>query len=145
MGLLKTATQEAMPDKKATDDVLLFHGMMLMIYADGQMDAAEQQLAMSFMMTVPDFHGKNPTELIEEGAKVCRRYPTPRESIAALSELSSEALKKKCFVLAVDLALASGDVEQAEDETLEAMQRVLGIDDIFAKKVIDTLSCKYAV
>jgi hypothetical protein len=133
-----------MPDKKPTDDILLFHGMMLMIYGDGVMDANEQQTLISFLMTVPDFHGKDVNVLLEEGAKLVRRYPSVRESINALAELSNENLKKKCFVLAVDLALASGDVDKNEAEILEAMQRVMNIPDDFARATIGTLSTKYA-
>jgi tellurite resistance protein len=144
MGLLKTATQANMPEKKATDDVLLMHGMMTMIYGDGQMDEAERQTLIAFLMTVPDFANKDPNELIEEAGKVVRRYPSVRESIVALGDLSNESIRKKCFVLAVDLALASGDVDKEEDEILEAMQRVLNIDDGFARAVIETLSTKYA-
>ena len=144
MGLLKSGTQTHLPDKKPTDDVLLFHGMMIMIYGDGVMDAAEQQTLISFLMTVPDFADCDPNELMEEGGKIVRKYPSVRESIQALAGLSSENLKKKCFVLAVDLALASGDVDEEEDQILEAMQRVLNIPDDFAKSVIGTLSVKYA-
>lgn len=144
MGLLKNATEAHMPDKKPTDDILLFHGMMLMIYGDGVMDEAEQQTLVAFLMTVPDFHGKDVNQLLEDGAKLVRKYPSVRESINALSDLSNDNLKRKCFVLACDLALASGDVDKAEDEILEAMQRVLNISDDFARAAVGTLSSKYA-
>lgn len=144
MGLLKNATEAHMPEKKPTDDLLLFHGMMLMIYGDGVMDAAEQQTLIALLMTVPDFHGKDVNVLLEEGAKLVRKYPSVRESISALADLSNDNLKKKCFVLAVDLALASGDVDKNEDEILEAMQRVLNIHEDFARATIGTLSSKYA-
>lgn len=144
MGLLKNATEAHMPDKKPTDDLLLFHGMMLMVYGDGVMDAAEQQTLIAFLMTVPDFHGKDVNVLMEEGTKLVRKYASVRESINALAGLSNDNLKKKCFVLAADIALASGDVDKNEDEILEAMQRVMNISDDFARAVVGTLSSKYA-
>jgi hypothetical protein len=47
-------------------------------------------------------------------------------------------------VLAADSAMATGDIDEAEDKLLEAMQRLLGIDDVFAGKVIEVLQTKYA-
>ena len=47
-------------------------------------------------------------------------------------------------MLAADIAMASGDIDEAEDKLLETMQRLLGIDDAFAGKVIEVLQTKYA-
>ena len=41
--------------------------------------------------------------------------------------------------------MASGDIDEAEDKLLETMQRLLGIDDDFAHKVIEVLQTKYTV
>ena len=49
------------------------------------------------------------------------------------------------FDRAADIAMASGDIDEAEDKLLEAMQRLLGIDDAFAGKVIEVLQTKYTV
>jgi len=64
--------------------------------------------------------------------------------VQALKDISSEAVRRKAFVLAADIALASGDVDETEEELLEAMQRVLGIDDAMAQKIIEVLALKYA-
>ena len=62
----------------------------------------------------------------------------------ALAEISSEGVRKKTFVLAADIALSSGDVDEAEEELLEAMQRILQIDDALANKIVEVLALKYA-
>ena len=47
-------------------------------------------------------------------------------------------------VLAVDIAMASGDVDENEEELLEAMQRVMNIDEDLAQKIVEVLALKYA-
>jgi hypothetical protein len=73
-----------------------------------------------------------------------RRYPSVKESVAAISGFSTPQLKYKAYVLAADIAMSSGDVDQAEDELLETMQRLLGVDDRTAQTVIWVLQQKYA-
>lgn len=58
--------------------------------------------------------------------------------------LSSPAIQKKCHVLCADLALASGEVDEGEDELLESLREVLGVDDVLASKIVAVLSLKYA-
>ena len=48
-------------------------------------------------------------------------------------------------MLAVDLAMSSGDVDEKEDAMLETYQRLLGIDDKFAQDCIEVMAIKYAV
>ena len=47
-------------------------------------------------------------------------------------------------MLAADIALASGDVDENEDALLETMQRLLNVDDQTAQTVVWVLSLKYA-
>jgi hypothetical protein len=39
--------------------------------------------------------------------------------------------------------MSSGEVDEAEEELLEAMQRVLGIDDNLASTIVQVLAIKY--
>ena len=71
------------------------------------------------------------------------KYKTPKDAVKALAEISSETVKKKTFVLAADIAMSSGEVDAAEEEMLEAMQRVLGIDDNLANAIVQVLALKY--
>ncbi|HET6583229.1 MAG TPA: TerB family tellurite resistance protein, partial [Nannocystaceae bacterium] len=81
---------------------------------------------------------------VGEAQKMVRKYPSLKESVNALAEFSSQALKTKAYVLAADIALASGDVDENEDQLLETMQRLLNIDDQTAQTVVWVLSLKYA-
>jgi uncharacterized tellurite resistance protein B-like protein len=143
MGLFSKLSS-AMPTKKATDDVLLMHGMLLMAGADGVLEQSELSTVESFYMTLPEFEGKAFGDLIEQVNKVVARYGNFKDSLKALSEIQNDAVRKKCFVLAADIALSSGDVDQTEEQMLEAMQRILNIDDGTATKVLEVLTMKYA-
>lgn len=143
MGLLSRLTGKVTPQRKASDDALLMHGMMLMCGADGNFEDAEMETVEAYFAQLPEFRGKEFGEVYNDAVKVLRRYPSLKDSVKALGELSTPALKKKCYVLAADIAMSSGDVEEDEDAMLEAMQRILEIDDRFAQNALEILSVKY--
>jgi len=130
--------------KKASDDVLLLHGLLLMAGADGSIDQSELSTVQAFYDTLPEFKDKKFDELLSQANRLVARHGGLKESIKALGDIESPAVKKKCFVLAADIAMASDDIDEAEDKLLETMQRLLGIEDDFANKVIEVLQSKYA-
>jgi uncharacterized tellurite resistance protein B-like protein len=142
MGLLSRLVGGA-PAKKATDDVLLLHGMLLMAGADGAVEQGEIATVEAFFNTLPEFDGKDFGELLNQANKIVAKHGNLRESIKALAEIESPAVKKKLFVLAADIAMSSGDIDESEDKMLETMQRLLGVDDALATKVVEVLQIKY--
>lgn len=143
MGLLSKLTGFSTP-KKATDDTLLCVAMLLMAGADGSIDQGEMASVGAFASTLPEFKERDFRKTADDALKTIKRYKSLPEAVSALSELSSPAIKKKCYILAADIALASGDVDEAEDKLLESMQKVLGVDDQLAAKIVEVLSLKYA-
>jgi len=143
MGLL-SAFRGISATKKPTDDVLLVHTMLLMAGADGYLEAAEAETVEAYFSQLPEFEGKDFGEVYGQARKLVSRYPNLRESVKALADFSSETVRKKAFVLAADIAMSSGEVDEAEDELLTAMQRVLDIDDLTVRKVLEVLTMKYA-
>jgi hypothetical protein len=79
-----------------------------------------------------------------DAKKLRAKFNSVQEAVKALGDISSEAVRKKAFILAADIALSSGDVDEKEEELLEAMQRVMGIDDNLAQTAISILALKYA-
>lgn len=144
MGLLSRLTGKIVPQKKAADDALLVHGMMLMCGADGSFDQEEVDTVNAYFSQLPEFEGKDFSEVYNEAVKVLRKFPNLKDSVKALTDLSTQTLKNKCYLLAADIAMSSGDVDEAEDQMLEAMQRVLGVDDSLAQKILEVLSLKYS-
>lgn len=144
MGLFNKLLGKEQVVKKAGDDALLMHSLMLMAGADGVIEASEIATIEGFINTLPEFKNKDFGTVFDQAKKVASRFGTLKESVKALGEIESDAVKKKCFILAVDMAFASGDVDASEEELLEAMQRVLGISDDLATKVLEVFSLKYA-
>ncbi|MBP6631782.1 MAG: TerB family tellurite resistance protein, partial [Kofleriaceae bacterium] len=127
MGLLGKFMGNA-PAKKATDDILLLMAMMMMSSADGVLEGSEIAALEQYINTLPEYKDNpNFDKQMAEARKAMSKFPRPRDAIKALGDISSPAVKKKTFVLAADIAMSSGEVDEAEEELLEAMQRVLGI------------------
>ena len=135
------------PAKKATDDVLLMHAIICMCAADGIVEDAEHEMIRNYANTLPEFRdmdGQEFSKCIEGSAKIAQSYNRDmKSSLQALGEIQSEAVRKKAFVLAIDVALSSGDIDPAEEEMLEAMQRILRIDENLARTAIEIMSLKY--
>lgn len=132
------------PDKKATDDVLLLHAMMLMSGADGALEGSEIATLEGFINTLPEFKDADFEQQMADARKLRSKYSSVKDAVRALGEIQSEAIRKKTFILAADIAMSSGDVDDAEEELLEAMQRVLNIDDDLAQRALEILALKYA-
>lgn len=143
MGLLAKLTGFK-TEKKATDDVLLIHGVLLMAGADGVLEESEMMTVESYLATLPEFQGKELGGLFTDARKLRAKYPTVREAVKALENIQSDNVRRKCFVLAMDIAMSSGDVSEEEDELLDAMQRILNVDDLTAQKAFEVLGWKYA-
>ena len=144
MGLLSKLTGKVTPQKKPTDDALLLHAMLLMCGADGNFDDQEIPTVEAYFNALPEFEGKEFSAVYQEAAKVLKRFPNLKDSVKALSDLSTQTVKNKCYLLAADIAMASGDVDEAEDAMLEAMQRTLHVEDALATKILEVLTLKYA-
>jgi tellurite resistance protein len=143
MGLLAKYFDGEVSARSGADHALLLHGMMCIAGADGSFDQAEIALLEGYFAQLPEFRGKDFDALIAEARDIVALYPSPLASVEALSELSSPGLKSKMFVLAADIALASGSMNKQEELMLEVMQRVLEIDPVTATKVFEVLAMKY--
>ena len=146
MGLLSRLAGMA-PAKAPTDNVLLIHAMFAMAGADGNFDDEEVAVIIAAANALPEFKDTSEQEfqgLVGEAKKLLRKYENPQASVAALGQLSTPRLKQKAFLLAAEIALASGDVDEDEDAMLESMQRVLGLDDATAQTIVNVLAIKYA-
>jgi uncharacterized tellurite resistance protein B-like protein len=135
------------PAKKPTDDVLLLHSIFCMAAADGTIDDGEDDVIRAYANTLPEFRDMDGTAFdraMNASIEIAHRYNRDmKASLDVLDGIKSEAVRKKAFVLAVDIAMSSGDVDEAEDEMLEVMQRILRIDDELAERIFDVVSLKY--
>ena len=146
MGLLSKFMGKE-PAKKPTDDVLLLHAIVCMAAADGMVEASEQEMIRTFTNTLPEFRDMDDAafgKCFEQVMKIAQKYSKDmKSSLQVLAEIQSENVRKKAFILAVDVAMSSGDVDEAEEEMLEAMQRILRIDDALAQRAVEIIGLKY--
>jgi hypothetical protein len=133
MGLLTdhTALEVTAPgDADALRDVLGAVGAV-----DGRIDPQERAVLQALFATVPQLRNDPNT-----APPRLRR----EQILDELSRLDNERLQRQCFVLAVELAMASDGINEAEDQYLEALRQALRIDEAFASMVVQVLACKYA-
>jgi hypothetical protein len=124
------------------DSVLLLHGMMLM--SDFKGDEMSPVFD-AYVETIPELRQGNIDELKAAVAQLRLERPSKAHWVEALSEISSEVVKQKTLILALDIAMGSGGmVDPAEDELLDQVRTALGLDLAFAEKILDVLSIKYA-
>jgi tellurite resistance protein len=135
------------PAKKPTDDVLLLHSIICMCAADGIIEDAEHEMIRNYANTLPEFRDMDADDFhkcLEGSRKNAQRFNRDmKSSLQVLSEISSDMVRKKAFVLAVDVAMSSGEIDESEEEMLEAMQRLLRIDDDLASRAVEIVSYKY--
>jgi uncharacterized tellurite resistance protein B-like protein len=143
MGIL-SRFMGSQPAKKATDDILLLQGMMMMMGADGEIQDEEVATLIGFANTLPEYRGKDMNEVMRSAKSNLRKCKNQAESVQALAGIQSEAVRHKLFVLAADLAMSSGDVDEGEERLLEAMQKALRIPDDLVRKALEVLAVKYA-
>src|SRR5207248_6912673 len=117
-------------DAAALRDVLSAVGSV-----DGSVDTVERAVLESLFRTLPQLRDHPPS--------------TPPRSNRArileeLAKLSDEALRYQCWVVAVELAIASDGINEAEDQYLEQLQQALRVDMEFAAMTVRVFACKYA-
>jgi tellurite resistance protein len=130
--------------RKPADDQLLVYGMLLMIAADGEIQQEELATLNGFLMTLPEFRGKNLNDVFRGAQQILRGKKSIDEAVAALDGIENPAVKKKLYVLAADLAMSSGDIDEQEEKLLEQMRGILGVDAAQAERIVEVLALKYA-
>lgn len=131
-----------------TDEVLLLHSMFCIAAADGAIDEAEDEALRVYANTLPEFRhmsGGAFQDAVDASVAIAQRFKRDmKASLQVLAEIKREEIRNKAFVLAVDIARSSGAVVEAEQEMLDAMQRVLRVDDALAQRIVEVISLKYA-
>lgn len=129
---------------KPSDAALLLHGMMCIAGADGSFAEAEMRMVEGYFVQLPELRAQNFDALMDEAHQIIERHGSSQESLSELSALSTPALKTKLYVVAVDIALATGQIDAREGSMLGALQSMLEIDDATAARVHGVLALKYA-
>jgi hypothetical protein len=134
MGLLLTLVATDQSVTLVDDNRPLLRAVRLMGFANGKLGRSEQVVIDALVKTVPQLQALADTPPERIGRQ---------QFLDSLAAMTNVRLRKQCYVLALEVALASGHVNGAEDQFCEAMQRALRLDDRFAAQVIEVIACKY--
>jgi hypothetical protein len=133
MGLLSRFTSAELAtspeDAAALRDVLSAIGGV-----DGSVDQVERAVLEALSKTLP--------QLRDHPAAAPPRSQRAR-ILESLSRIDNQALRYQCWVVAVELAIASDGINEAEDQYLEMLQQALRVDGDFAAMTVRVLACKY--
>ena len=128
---------------KVDDQQLLLEAMLCVAFADGDDQYEETQLVRAFAATLPEFKNADAYEVYEKAEKSVKLHGAMTR-VKELNALTSDALKQKAFLLAMDIALSSGEIDDGEEAVLGAMAETLRITSADADKIASVLMIKYA-
>lgn len=140
MGLFSRLKKQAL---RTEDEVLLIEAMLCTSMADGDDNWEERSLIEGFMNSLPELKDKDTYELFEKAEKNVKLHGAMTR-VKELANLGTDTLKQKAFLLAMDVALSSGDIDEGEEQVLGAMQETLGIQDDVANNYAEVLMVKYS-
>jgi uncharacterized membrane protein YebE (DUF533 family) len=113
------------------DDYLL-QTLFVLTAVDGKVDHSEQNMIDCLRMTVSQLKGAGAPQRISRQQLL--------EKLAALEDLKS---RRQCYVLALEMALASGSINTSEHQYLARLQEALRLDDDFVKNAREVIAAKY--
>ena len=131
-------------DVELDDGLLLVLAMILMAGADGRFDACELSSIAGLLDLLPEFKDRDTDALLDAGINLATEFEDAQVAVRLLSRIQNEATRIKCYLVAADIAMSTGRVHVNEDVLLNAMQKILGIDDALAFNIMEVLSLKYA-
>jgi tellurite resistance protein len=135
MGLLLSLVSKESNGSSA-DAKILVELMYAIAGIDGKVEPSEEVMIEAHCQTLPQVKSKT----MSKPAKLDRR-----DVLAALEKVIDERLRKQCFVLAVEIALASGGVNEPEDQFMEHVRKALRLDDAFARQAVQVVAAKYSL
>jgi tellurite resistance protein len=139
----KTKTKAKKAPRPTATETLLFHGMYLMAVIDGSASEAELQVVEGLLGSLPEFGSTSVEALVAGSRALVSEHGGTIESLIALTDLRKKPHRVKCFLLAAEVAYASGGIGKAEAALLRTIAKVLGVDAATTKMIVKVLGMKY--
>jgi len=128
---------------KVDDQQLLLEAMLCVAFADGDDQYEETNLVRAFANTLPELKNADAYEVYEKAEKAVKLHGALNR-VKELANLSSEPLKHKAFLLAMDIALSSGEIDDGEEAVLAAMAETMRIPPELSDRIAGVLMIKYS-
>lgn len=123
------------------DAVLLAETLVAASFAYGDDQARRGDVVRAFLWTLPEVRGRDVPALFDRAVGSVRRLGAVA-AIRRLRALGDEAVRRRCLILAIDVAFSCGILD--EGETLELLRETLAIPAKEASAYADVLGLKYA-
>jgi tellurite resistance protein len=130
--------------KSGDDNALLLHAMYLMAQIDGAGDGEEQAAVLNAAETLPDLRESNIEQLVQASRALVKKYGGLIPSLEAFLAIKDPTMRLKCYLVSAEVAYASGDINSAESQLLESMEKILQLDSKETQKIVDVLALRYA-
>ena len=122
-----------------------------MVGSDGEIDDEEMKMLMSLCHSYPKLKNTIDLEKVpEEIKKVFNRMAEAINSDGSVESIlkefltiSDDTLRKQCLMIAMEGALANGEVNQEEENFLDNFRQMLNIDEQWAKQMSDIIIIRY--
>jgi tellurite resistance protein len=128
---------------RVDDQQLLLEAMICVAFADGDDQYEEISLVMAFAQTLPELKNADAYEVFEKAKKNVKLHGAMARA-KELANLSTDNLKQKAFLLAMDIALSSGEVDEGEEAVLATMAEAMKIPTEVSDRIAQVLSIKYS-
>ena len=111
---------------KVDDQQLILEAMICVAFADGDSQWEEIELVRAFANTLPEFKNADVYEVFEKAEKSVKLHGAMTRA-KELKNIGSETLRIKAFMLAMDIALSSGEIDDGEEAVLATMAEAMNI------------------
>ena len=129
---------------KSSDQVLLCHAMRLAASVDGRINDEELALVHGALAALPDFEDLDVDGLQAHSDALVKKHGGLLESASALTGLKSVALRRKAYLLAVEVAYAATGLLPIERTLLTLLRKLLRLDARTVKQIDTVVAWKFA-
>ena len=144
MATKKSPASKRPSSKPAADEAsLLFHAMYLMAVIDGETSRAELSVVEALLTNLPDFGKTTVDALVTTSKKLVASFGGTIESLEAVVAIKGKSARTKCFLLAAEVAYASGGIGKAEAALLTTLATLLKLDKETTRSIVKVLGLKY--
>ncbi|MFH1796095.1 MAG: tellurite resistance TerB family protein [Pseudomonadota bacterium] len=144
MGLFSGFGSKDLMDKEFNTFEAASGVLLSVVASDGEISDEEVDTFSLLANRHPIFVQQSPHEfrrMIDEQFSILRKRGWEALADKASSHLPSN-LRPTVFALAVDLVLADGRVEVAEEKMIDSLRRKLGVEEEDARRIVEVLALK---
>ncbi len=141
MGTLREIFTDLTTTKDVRTDLLLIRAMALGATCDGPPSAGQAALMKSLLLTLPELNRQRSAAQHMLGMELASEPGERAARIASFAAIPRMPTRRKCYVVAAELALAGAAGERARD-TLDPLRAALRLDEAYARTVEEVLSIR---